>query len=314
MAVARKSPGAALVLSLVPGAGHLYAGRTGPGLGWLVSVFVAYKVSGGLGLLLHVVCAATAAQAAQAANRKEEEDLAARGESASEVARMLDEAVAHRAPAPGAEVPPPGPSDPPPRILRGAFPVPPERLLQALAEAMRDTGFLVLGVDERRLRVRSAVDHGGGRHTVVAAQVEPTPAGSRVRLFIDRPEGSAGGADVDDRALRSILDGTERVLHHGVLPGLEAPALPPGGTALRGDSEALTEDHFLEQLREAWESYDQGWLPEEEWLQRKQGLIRGVVLRNGTRKGDFMTACRPLVEAGVLVPDDLRALEASLGG
>jgi hypothetical protein len=299
METARKSPGAALFLSFIPGAGHIYAGATGAGIGWLVGAFFAYRVGAELGVIVHIVCAITAAQAAQSANREEAAQLDSRRESASEVARLLDEAVAAR----GAPAPPdvPVPADPPPRIMRAAFPVPPERLVQALADAMAAEGLLVLGVDRGRLRVRASMDHGGGRHTTLAAQVEGTPSGARVRLLIDRPEGSAPGPDVDDSSLRAILDRVERILSgEGAAP------------AIRGQGEGLTEDHFLEQLREAWESYEQGWLPEAEWRERKASLVRSVTLRQGTRKSDFMAACRPLAEAGVLDPADLRTLEASL--
>jgi hypothetical protein len=197
--------------------------------------------------------------------------------------------------------------------MRAAFPVPPALLVEGLAAGMREGGLLVLGVDRDRHRVRGSVDHGGGLYTMLVAQVEATPAGSRVRLMIDRPAGSAGGPEIDDRVLRSILEGTERTLAR-TAPGT-AGAHPPASAAVaRGGGEALTEDHFLEQLREAWESYDQGWLPEAEWVQRKASLLRSVTLRPGTRASDVMTACRPLVEAGVLDAGDLRTLEATLGG
>ena len=305
---ARKSPGAAFFLSVIPGAGHLYAGKVGPGLGWLLSVVLAYRVAPAFGLLLHFTCAVTAATAAAGANRKEASDMASRRESAEDVARMLDTAASLRR----AAGPPAPTADPPPRIMRGAFPVPPGVLLRAVAEGMRGAGLSVLGVDEHHLRVRGAADHGGGRRTTVAAQVEGTPAGSRVRLLIDRPEGSAVGPEADDEALRDILERADRALREGPT-GMAA--LAPAGSgmpAVLGGGEALTEDHFLEQLREAWEAYDQGWLPEEEWRDRKASLLRSVVLRKGTRKRDFMAACRPLSEAGVLAPEDLGALESSL--
>jgi hypothetical protein len=288
METARKSPGAALLLSLVPGVGHIYAGATGAGAAWLVGTFVAYNTVGPLGFFVHFVCAVTAAQAAQRANRQEEAELLSRRENASEVARLLDDAVgAGGGPPPFVAAPPA--ADPPPRVMRAAFPVPPERLVQAMAEGMASSGLLVLGVDQGRLRVRASMDHGGGMHTVLAAQVEATPAGSRVRLLIDRPAGAAAGADIDDSTLRAILDRVE-----GVLSGQGA------GPAVRSEGEALTEDHFLEQLREAWESWDQGWLPDAEWNDRRESLVRSVTLRPGTRKRDFLAACRPLAEAGVL--------------
>ena len=70
------------------------------------------------------------------------------------------------------------------------------------------------GMFEHRERwyLLMGIDLGGGRFSMLAAQVEPTPAGSRVRLMIDRPAGSAGGADVDDRVLRNVLEEAERSL------------------------------------------------------------------------------------------------------
>jgi hypothetical protein len=308
MASARKNPAAALLLSIVPGVGHLYAGRTGAGVVWLGTVFVCYNASPAFGFLLHLVCAATAAQAAAAANRAEEADLVDRRESAEEVAEILDRTSAGRTPAPPAPAPAGPAVDPEPRVVRGAFPVPPAVLLGALSEAMVRQGLLVLGVDRDHLRLRASLDLGGGAFASVAGQVEATPAGSRVRLLLDRPEGTPRDPAADDGALRRLLEGAEGALAE------VAPGMAPQGPAVLGSGEALTEDHFLEQLREAWEAREQGWLPEEEWRQRKKGLLRGLVLRKGTRPTDFMAACRPLAEAGVLDPEDLRALEASLRG
>ena len=302
----RKSPGAAFLLSIIPGAGHVYAGSTGPGVIWLAAVAFAYKAVPALGLFLHVICAARAAQAAAEANRREEAELASRQETAEDVARMLDSAVAQRtAAAPHSPPAAPVVSDPAPRVLRAAFPVPPGALVRALADAMTAEGLLVLGVDEGRGRVRASADAGGGRFAYLTGQVEATPAGSRVRLLVDRPPGSPEDADADDRALRSILQRTERLLPAG------AGGAPV--SAAMGASEALTEDHFLEQLREAWEAYEQGWMPEPEWRKRKAGLVSGVSLRPGTRPRDFLAACRPLSEAGVLDDADVRAIEARLG-
>jgi hypothetical protein len=306
----RKSAGTAFLLSVIPGAGHVYAGRMGEGVAWLVGTILAYRKLGFFfGLLVHGACAVKAAQVAQAANRREEADLASRRESASQVAALLDGAVPRRAPA---AAPPAAaeaaPADPPPRVMRAAFPTEPGRLVGALAEAMAANGLLVLGVDREHLRVRGSVDHGGGRHTFVVAQVEGTPTGSRVRLLMDRPPGSPEDPSVDDESLRAILERTEMLLGGPPGSGPDAPAV----SAVRGMGEALTEDHFLEQLREAWESYEQGWLPEQEWLQRKASLVRSVVLRPGTRRSDFLAACRPLVEAGVLDGRDLDNLESAI--
>ncbi|HLK86755.1 MAG TPA: zinc ribbon domain-containing protein [Candidatus Binataceae bacterium] len=59
------SPAAiAVVLSLVPGLGHFYAGRTGRALGWFIGTLLAYGTSPSLGVLIHIVCAVSAARAA----------------------------------------------------------------------------------------------------------------------------------------------------------------------------------------------------------------------------------------------------------
>jgi len=52
------------VLSLVPGLGHFYAGRTGRAIGWFFGVLMAYQTSTSLGMLIHLVCAVSAARAA----------------------------------------------------------------------------------------------------------------------------------------------------------------------------------------------------------------------------------------------------------
>lgn len=308
----RKSPAVAFFLSVIPGVGHLYAGRVGAGLGCLVGIFFLYSAfPAGLAMIAHFFCAAAAASAAGDANKAEREEMGSRRESAADVARMLDRVVHPPAPD-AASVPGPTAEDPPPRLMRAAFPVPPEALLQALADAMAAQGLLVLGVDRQRLRVRGSADLGGGSFTTAVGQVEKTPSGSRVRLLVDRPHGSPLDPGRDDAILRGLLERAERNL--GGMAGLGGPAVGPAGNEGRiGAGESLTEDVFLEQLREAWESFEQGWLPEAEWLQRKASLVRGVTLRRDTRKSDFMSACRPLVEGGVLTSEDLRALDHSLG-
>ena len=75
MGSARRSPGAALLLSIVPGAGHIYAGASGAGIFWLAGTVVAYNANPLFGLVVHFICATTAAQAAQRANRLEEEQV-----------------------------------------------------------------------------------------------------------------------------------------------------------------------------------------------------------------------------------------------
>jgi hypothetical protein len=54
----------ACVLSLVPGLGHFYAGRTGRAIGWFFATLFAYGTSSSLGVLIHLVCAVSAARAA----------------------------------------------------------------------------------------------------------------------------------------------------------------------------------------------------------------------------------------------------------
>jgi len=52
----------AAALSIVPGLGHLYRGYPWRGLAWFIGVVLAYS-SYPLGLLLHLICAASAALA-----------------------------------------------------------------------------------------------------------------------------------------------------------------------------------------------------------------------------------------------------------
>jgi hypothetical protein len=54
----------AVVLSVVPGLGHFYAGRTGRAIGWFFGTLWAYEISTSLGVLIHLVCAVSAARAA----------------------------------------------------------------------------------------------------------------------------------------------------------------------------------------------------------------------------------------------------------
>jgi TM2 domain-containing membrane protein YozV len=59
------NPAAAAVLSMiVPGAGQLYAGRPLSGLTWFVLVTMGYMLLIIPGVLLHVLCVAAAASAA----------------------------------------------------------------------------------------------------------------------------------------------------------------------------------------------------------------------------------------------------------
>ena len=58
----RWSPGIAAVLSLViPGAGQMYKGQIGGGLGWLIGVIIGYCVFIVPGIVLHLCCIIAAA-------------------------------------------------------------------------------------------------------------------------------------------------------------------------------------------------------------------------------------------------------------
>jgi TM2 domain-containing membrane protein YozV len=55
------SPVLALVLSIVPGVGHIYRGRPFKGILWFFGVSFAYSATPLLGVLIHMICAANAA-------------------------------------------------------------------------------------------------------------------------------------------------------------------------------------------------------------------------------------------------------------
>jgi hypothetical protein len=56
------SPVIALVLSIVPGVGHIYRGKLFKGVIWFFGVSFAYTAGGpGMGILIHFICAANAA-------------------------------------------------------------------------------------------------------------------------------------------------------------------------------------------------------------------------------------------------------------
>ena len=61
----RGSPGfnpvLALLLSIVPGVGHIYRGRPFKGIMWFFFVSIAYGMGAPFGLLIHIICAANAA-------------------------------------------------------------------------------------------------------------------------------------------------------------------------------------------------------------------------------------------------------------
>ena len=55
------NPVIALVLSIVPGVGHIYRGRPFKGIMWFFFVSIAYGMGAPFGLLIHMICAANAA-------------------------------------------------------------------------------------------------------------------------------------------------------------------------------------------------------------------------------------------------------------
>lgn len=59
----RPSPGVAVMLSmLIPGAGHIYAGRAGAGVAWMATTLMGYACCFLPGLFLHGLCLVSAAQ------------------------------------------------------------------------------------------------------------------------------------------------------------------------------------------------------------------------------------------------------------
>jgi len=55
------SPVLALVLSIIPGVGHIYRGKPWRGILWFFGVSFAYSAAPPLGVLIHLICAANAA-------------------------------------------------------------------------------------------------------------------------------------------------------------------------------------------------------------------------------------------------------------
>ncbi len=51
----------ALLLSIVPGVGHIYRGKLFKGILWFFGVSFAYGANPPLGVLIHMICAANAA-------------------------------------------------------------------------------------------------------------------------------------------------------------------------------------------------------------------------------------------------------------
>ena len=55
------SPILALVLSIIPGVGHIYRGKPFRGVMWFFGVSLAWSMGPVMGILIHLVCAANAA-------------------------------------------------------------------------------------------------------------------------------------------------------------------------------------------------------------------------------------------------------------
>ena len=55
------NPVLALVLSIVPGVGHIYRGKPFKGIMWFFFVSIAYGMGPPFGILIHIICAANAA-------------------------------------------------------------------------------------------------------------------------------------------------------------------------------------------------------------------------------------------------------------
>lgn len=65
------NPGTAGVLSFVwPGAGQIYTGRVGAGIGWMIGTFLGYLLFIIPGVLLHILCIFSAVRAAREENGK----------------------------------------------------------------------------------------------------------------------------------------------------------------------------------------------------------------------------------------------------
>ena len=55
------NPVLALILSIVPGVGHIYRGKPFKGILWFLGSSFAYMVNPPLGIVIHMICAANAA-------------------------------------------------------------------------------------------------------------------------------------------------------------------------------------------------------------------------------------------------------------
>ena len=64
---ARSSSGVAALLSIWPGAGHIYCGEVGAGLGWMMATFIGYVAFIVPGILLHICCIVAASNTAKRA-------------------------------------------------------------------------------------------------------------------------------------------------------------------------------------------------------------------------------------------------------
>lgn len=61
----RASSGVAALLSIWPGAGHIYCGEVGAGLGWMMATFIGYVAFLVPGIILHICCIIAASNTAK---------------------------------------------------------------------------------------------------------------------------------------------------------------------------------------------------------------------------------------------------------
>lgn len=100
--------------------------------------------------------------------------------------------------------------DPPPKFRTVDFRVPPDAMVGALIDGVTEEGVRVRLVDREERHVLAVDDLDGGLHATVTLSVEPTDAGSRVRLVYDRPPGTRMDPAADDRRLGVLLASVER--------------------------------------------------------------------------------------------------------
>jgi hypothetical protein len=304
----RKEPIAALVMSLIPGLGHMYCGFVTNGIVWLVVTWMAYNFNSALGLFVHMFCAASAVNAAGRANAAEARELHARKDSAEEVARLLDRAAQDRRTAGGGSAPTSVQDvpDPAPRALRAAFPMPPVALLRALQDGARELGMRVVASDTGKGLLLLEDRIAGGAVVPIEARVEATPTGSRARLMVDRPPGALDDPAADDHRLRELLTTVERALPGGALREVATPFTPVSNAA--APATGLSEEEFLDRLAAAWDAYEEEQIDATEWARRRDALLRSVAGGDAAHQARMQAACAPLVHAGILTGRDLNLL------